>query len=642
MHDDVVYAGWDKLKPGKRYGSAVPRVWTPPLRTLTPETSLGFDVIEFARDDLGIELLPWQRWLAIHMLELREDGRTLRFRKAIVLVARQNGKSTFMQVIALYMMLVFAWPLVLGTAQDLGTAEEVWEEVVGILDDDEELSALVDRVTKVNGKKALKLTTGERYLVKAANRRAGRGLRGNLVILDELREQTTWAAWAAITKTTNAQERALVVGISNAGDLNSVVLRQQRLALHKALGDPDGLDTGGELLAAVTPDEITAAIESPYLERFDVFTDEEEDDVADELDDPELAEDVEAFYDDDEHDDEWFLEDDDDGGDSAGIFEWSAPKDCDVMDRKGWAWANPALGHVVQASTLAGQANPEAGGEPEWVFRTEVLCQWPDESLNGPFPAGSWAKGQNRPFERADGSHVVANGLQYSGVDASGWDHGDTDDRMLIRDLDVCVEQSHNREMYSVLAAGKRRDGVTQVELIAYRAGNEWIEEFLTSDPKYGGNIRRVTGQQRGAPVSAFMAHLLERWESKSDPWSIEVVPWGGPNLTIGHALMYDMVVGTKDSPDPTVRHHKQGPLDAAAGNAVTALLAGGFVIDRTKSEIDAAPIAGFAGAVWLSSQPVARATPPPPPARAVKAADIDRRSGGRAVGTSDVGSMKF
>ncbi len=619
----------------------MPRIWTPPLRTLTPDTSLGFDVIEFARDDLGIELLPWQRWLAIHMLEIREDGR-LRFRKAIVLVARQNGKSTFMQVIALYMMLVLAWPLTLGTAQDLGTAEEVWEEVVGILNDDEDLGELVDQITRVNGKKALRTTVGTRYLVKAANRRAGRGLRGNLVILDELREQTTWAAWAAITKTTNAQERALVVGISNAGDLNSVVLRQQRIALHKSLGDPDGLDVTGELLAAVSPDEITAALESPYLERFDVFADEEEDDLADEQADPELAADVEAFYDDEEHEDQWFLEDDDTGADSAGIFEWSAPRDLDIMDRVGWAWANPALGHFVMASTLAGQADPENGGEPEWVFRTEVLCQWPDESLNGPFPAGAWAKGQNRPFERADGSLVVADGIRYSGVDHSGYDHGETDDRMVIADLDACIDQSHDREMYSIVVVGKRRDGIAQAELIAYRAGNDWIEDFLLHDPKYGGKIRRVTGQQRGAPVSAFMAHLLERWEAPGDSWPIEVLPLGGPNLTIAHALMYDMVVGTKDAPEPRLRHHRQGPLDAAAGNAATALLSGGPVIDRTKSEIDAAPIAGVAGAVWLSAQPVARATPPPPPARVVKATDVARLTGGRAVGTSDIASMKF
>ncbi|GAA4568706.1 hypothetical protein GCM10023193_50810 [Planotetraspora kaengkrachanensis] len=67
-------------------GSTTPRLWTPPLVTgrrgpcgcgcaLTPKTSLGFSCVDFARDVLGIELLPWQRWLLIHALELRPDGR---------------------------------------------------------------------------------------------------------------------------------------------------------------------------------------------------------------------------------------------------------------------------------------------------------------------------------------------------------------------------------------------------------------------------------------------------------------------------------------------------------------------------------------------------------------------------------------
>ena len=55
-------------------GSEEPRIFTPPLRELTPETSLGFSVVEFAEEVLEIQLLPWQRWFLIHALELREAG----------------------------------------------------------------------------------------------------------------------------------------------------------------------------------------------------------------------------------------------------------------------------------------------------------------------------------------------------------------------------------------------------------------------------------------------------------------------------------------------------------------------------------------------------------------------------------------
>ena len=36
---------------GKLFGDTVPRIFTPPLRELTPETSLGFEAIETAKED---------------------------------------------------------------------------------------------------------------------------------------------------------------------------------------------------------------------------------------------------------------------------------------------------------------------------------------------------------------------------------------------------------------------------------------------------------------------------------------------------------------------------------------------------------------------------------------------------------------
>jgi hypothetical protein len=68
----------------------------------------------------------------------------------------------------------------------LDVAEEIWQGAVDIVEETPELNDLKERVVKVNGKKSLELKTGERYKVKAANRRAGRGLSGDLILLDEL------------------------------------------------------------------------------------------------------------------------------------------------------------------------------------------------------------------------------------------------------------------------------------------------------------------------------------------------------------------------------------------------------------------------------------------------------------------------
>lgn len=296
-------------------GSETPRIFTPPLRRLTRKTSLGFEFCEFATEVLGIELYPWQRWLAIHLLELRPEG-GLRFRTVIILVARQNGKSTFLQMLSLFFMYVLGVKLVLGTAQDLDVAEEVWQGAVDIAEGCDELAGEVKKVSQTNGKRFLELHGGEKYKVKAANRSAGRGLSGDLVLLDELREQRNWLAWAAVTKTTMAREFALIVGASNAGDVSSVVLAFYRRMAHAALGDPDGIvgdSAVGELPDGVEPD------------------------------------------------------------DSVALFEYSAPPDCDKYDRQAWAQANPSMGYSIAERTIAAAAH-----EPDEVFRTEVLCQWVD------------------------------------------------------------------------------------------------------------------------------------------------------------------------------------------------------------------------------------------------------------------------
>jgi len=287
------------LSVGALRGSEEPRVFTPPLRPLTPSTSRGFACIEFAEAILEIELYPWQKWLLIHALETLPDD-TYRFRTVVLLVARQNGKSTVMLILALWRMYADGAPLVIGTAQNLDIAEELWTAAVDMAESIPELSEMVEHVDKTNGKKALRLRSGERYKVAAASRRGGRGLSGDLVLLDELREHQTWDAWSAVTKTTMARARAQVWAASNAGDRQSVVLRHLRLLAHLALGDPDGVN--GSDAGADTVDE------------------------------------------------------------SLGIFEWSAAPDREVTDRAGWVEANPSLGWSAlseRAIAAAASTDPE-------------------------------------------------------------------------------------------------------------------------------------------------------------------------------------------------------------------------------------------------------------------------------------------
>ena len=312
------------------FGKTEPRIWTKPLQELTRDTSLGFAFCDFC-DALGVELVPWQKWLAIHALEIITEGEQWRFRYryVLILISRQNGKTFFEVLLNIFFLYGLKSHLVLGTAQNLDTAVETFEDTVAQIESVPELKDLLRKVNRGTGKRELLLDTGDRYKVIAATRKA-RGLSSDLIMMDELREQTNWDAWGAISKTMIARPTAILFGLSNAGDTTSVVLRHLRMQAHAQLGDPDGIVMNRSALG---------------------------------------GEDID---------------------DSIGLFEWSASPDCDINDVNEWAQANPSLGYGFLTERALKTAKST---DPEPIFRTECLCQWVESRLVEPFPEGAWVGG---------------------------------------------------------------------------------------------------------------------------------------------------------------------------------------------------------------------------------------------------------
>ena len=337
-------------------GKTEPRIYTPPLRELTPETTLGFEAVEFAEGVLGLQLIPWQRWLLIHALETIDtaDGWRFRFRNVQILIGRQNGKTTLGAILSLYFLYCLRTGLVIGTAQDLEQAEDTWSMCVEFAQSYPDLAAQVAHVWRTNGAKRLQLYGGRDYRVRASTRKAGRGKSADLVLLDELREHQSWEAWSALSKTGIAKKNALLWCMSNAGDGTSVVLRHFRIRAHALLGDPDGI------AAALADSEP--------------------------------------------------LDEDNDLEDTAlGIFEWSAPPDADKRDREAWAHANPSLGYTIEERTI----RAACADDPDEVFKTECLCQWVTASVSPPFPVGAWEAGLD------PASFIAPDAELWFGVDVS-------------------------------------------------------------------------------------------------------------------------------------------------------------------------------------------------------------------------------
>ena len=264
-------------------GVTEPRIYTPPLRELTEETSLGFLCIEYAENILGEQLYKWQKWALIHALEVEGDLSKewrFRFRNVLIMVARQNGKTKLSYLIASFFMNVLEVKNIFGTSLSLDKAEEVWEEVIRVQESHAELAMKIDRVSRTNGNKRLILTNGSAYKVGAPTRRAGRGDSNDLVMLDEVREHRDFEVLSAAAASTNAKPNGLIVCFSNAGDPDSVVLRQLRSQAISVIEGTDASDFGGSV-----------------------------------------------------------------DGTTLGLFEWSAPEGARTDDIDALAQANPALGY---------------------------------------------------------------------------------------------------------------------------------------------------------------------------------------------------------------------------------------------------------------------------------------------------------
>jgi len=208
-------------------GSTEPRLWTPPLRELTPETSFGFDLIDFARDILGIDLDPWQRYAAIHIGELLPDGRP-RFRIVLILVARQNGKTLLAKVLILYWMFMVGVPLVLTTGTDRSYAKKTWQAINEMIRRNPILAPELDRIRLTIGEEATFTTSGSELGFAANNASAGRSRTIDRALIDEVREHKSLDAWGSIKGAMNAVPYGQLVCITNQGDDTAALLDMLR------------------------------------------------------------------------------------------------------------------------------------------------------------------------------------------------------------------------------------------------------------------------------------------------------------------------------------------------------------------------------------------------------------------------------
>lgn len=342
------------------HGRTEPRVWTRPLRKLTPKTSRGYEVADYAERILHVTLYPWQKWLLVHALELLPDD-SYRFDKVIVLVGRQNGKTTVGGVLSDWWLHVDSQrhpdkvpPVkfrIVGVAQSLERARDPWNMVRLWCNPEPNASeapmaipSLQERTLPIcmtNGKEHITSTNLASYWIRAV--KSARGDPAARVLMDEVREQKTEEGWNAIEPTTSAMWSGQIWELSNAGDVTSIVLIGQREAALRQIADWETFVDSGRMTARVYADA--------HPDRIDM-----------------------------------------------GLFEWSALDGCDLDDVEGILQANPSIGYHP-GKTVSGVLSKRQG-RSENAYRTEYLCQWVTADVDPPFPTGAWEAGTDSDSQR--------------------------------------------------------------------------------------------------------------------------------------------------------------------------------------------------------------------------------------------------
>lgn len=162
-------------------GVQTPRILTCPRA----RTTAAAEAVELAAS-VGLVLDPWQRLVLEKALGERADGKWAAFEVGLC-VPRQNGKGSILEALELAALLVFGVELIVHSAHEFKTSKEAMRRLGFLLQESGERFKTVNS----HGQEGFELPQsdrrprGARIFFQTRTKSGGRGLSGDLVILDE-------------------------------------------------------------------------------------------------------------------------------------------------------------------------------------------------------------------------------------------------------------------------------------------------------------------------------------------------------------------------------------------------------------------------------------------------------------------------
>lgn len=185
---------------GILYGDQRPRFFTCPPRHDEPAdgcpvcalegypegTGCGdqqaLDVLGWAKDAAGFDLDDWQSWFLTQSMGTEPDG-TWASSDVGLIVSRQNGKGTILEVRELGGLFVLGEELIIHTAHEFKTAAEHFRRVKAVFDDHPALRKRVKRISGSHGEEAIELFPQPTLIFGSGRKQITRRVAGRLRFL---------------------------------------------------------------------------------------------------------------------------------------------------------------------------------------------------------------------------------------------------------------------------------------------------------------------------------------------------------------------------------------------------------------------------------------------------------------------------
>ena len=215
---------------------------TQELRCNGGDTYEGDRAIGIARV-AGLELDPWQQRLLRESLGVDPVTGLWSAFEVCWIVSRQNGKSTALFARALLGLFLLGEREISWTAHRYDTAMDAFNKMVKLIKGTPELRSELaqtrnEGISTTHGNESITLRSGQRISFKTRTDESGRGLGGDLVIIDEVQDAKL-AQMAATLPTLGAKPNPQVIYAGSAGGPRSYVLGN---LVHRATatepGDP--------------------------------------------------------------------------------------------------------------------------------------------------------------------------------------------------------------------------------------------------------------------------------------------------------------------------------------------------------------------------------------------------------------------